>query len=470
MEPGDVRACRSSRLRVLGASLVLAVSAATVLAQDPTANAPQPPPWQRVLKGDEAKRVEALEKSIQDLEKKGQFAEAIAPAREVLAIRGRVQGEDHWETVNARIKEQTCVAGGRPAAGRPVRAGGGSPPARGSRVAPPEGTLRRGRAALPQGPGRSTAGSWRGPPRHGRSLQGSGQQPGCPGEARRGRDAAPGGAGDRVPHPGRGPSPYGLDLQRSGHDPRRPGQACRGRAVAPEGDGELVPHPGRGRPRGDPELQQPGLQPGRPGEIPGSRAPLSQGAGDPAAHPGRGPSPSPPAATATWLTTSMPRGSTPRPSRSIARRWRSGARTLGEDHPHTGRSYNNLATNLHDQGKYAEAEPLLARPWRSTAGRSARTTPTWPSDYDNLADNLDGQGKYAEAEAALQKALAIRRQALGEDHPLTARSYNNLADVPRRPGEVRRGRAAPIRRRWRSTAARWARTTPRRPRAITTWP
>ena len=33
----------------------------------------------------------------------------------------------------------------------------------------------------------------------------------------------------------------------------------------------------------------------------------------------------------------------------------------GEDHPHTASSYNNLAGNLNDQGKYAEAEPLYRR-------------------------------------------------------------------------------------------------------------
>ena len=33
-------------------------------------------------------------------------------------------------------------------------------------------------------------------------------------------------------------------------------------------------------------------------------------------------------------------------------------KVLGEEHPHTATSYNNVAANLHDQGKYTEAEPL----------------------------------------------------------------------------------------------------------------
>jgi tetratricopeptide (TPR) repeat protein len=58
---------------------------------------------------------------------------------------------------------------------------------------------------------------------------------------------------------------------------------------------------------------------------------------------------------------------------------------LGEDHPHTAQSYNNVAANLGAQGQHAQAEPLL------------------------------------------QKALAICRRVLGEDHPDTALSYNNVA-------------------------------------------
>jgi CHAT domain-containing protein len=58
---------------------------------------------------------------------------------------------------------------------------------------------------------------------------------------------------------------------------------------------------------------------------------------------------------------------------------------LGEQHPHTAESLNNLAANLGAQGKYADAESLL------------------------------------------RQALAIRRKVLGEQHPNTATSLYNLA-------------------------------------------
>jgi tetratricopeptide (TPR) repeat protein len=36
-------------------------------------------------------------------------------------------------------------------------------------------------------------------------------------------------------------------------------------------------------------------------------------------------------------------------------------RVLGEEHPSTAASYNNVASNLNAQGKYEQAEPLLRK-------------------------------------------------------------------------------------------------------------
>jgi tetratricopeptide (TPR) repeat protein len=65
------------------------------------------PPWQRVLAGDDAKRVKELEAQIDELEKNAQFGEAVAPARRVVETRDRVQGADHWQTRSAIIKAVT---------------------------------------------------------------------------------------------------------------------------------------------------------------------------------------------------------------------------------------------------------------------------------------------------------------------------------------------------------------------------
>ncbi len=102
-------------------------------------------------------------------------------------------------------------------------------------------------------------------------------------------------------------------------------------------------------------------------------------------------------------------------------------KALGELHPQTAAGYNNLAYNLNYQGKYAEAQPLYEKAlaiWRKALGEEH---PQIATGYTNLAENLNAQGKYAKAQPLFEKALAIRRKALGEDHPETARGYNNLA-------------------------------------------
>jgi tetratricopeptide (TPR) repeat protein len=102
-------------------------------------------------------------------------------------------------------------------------------------------------------------------------------------------------------------------------------------------------------------------------------------------------------------------------------------KTLGEDHPDTATSYDNVAVNLSYQGKYLEAGPLYQKSLdirRKTLGEEHSDT---AQSYNNLANNLNSQGKYAEAEPLLRKALDIRRKTLGESHPDTAESYNSVA-------------------------------------------
>ena len=61
--------------------------------------------------------------------------------------------------------------------------------------------------------------------------------------------------------------------------------------------------------------------------------------------------------------------------------------TLGDEHPDTLVSINNLAALLHTQGKLSEAEPLF------------------------------------------REALSARKRTLGGEHPFTLGSINNLAVV-----------------------------------------
>src|SRR5262249_52462617 len=54
----------------------------------------------------DAKRVAELEKKVDQLEAAGKYKEAQPPAREVVQIRRRVQGANHWETVDARRRQE----------------------------------------------------------------------------------------------------------------------------------------------------------------------------------------------------------------------------------------------------------------------------------------------------------------------------------------------------------------------------
>src|SRR5262249_9094365 len=86
-----------------------------------------------------------------------------------------------------------------------------------------------------------------------------------------------------------------------------------------------------------------------------------------------------------------------------------------------------LATTLRAQGKYAEAEAMLRRALAIRLKALGEGHPDTALSYNNLAATLHAQRKYAEAEPTLRPAPASQLKALGEGHPLTALSYHNLA-------------------------------------------
>ncbi len=102
-------------------------------------------------------------------------------------------------------------------------------------------------------------------------------------------------------------------------------------------------------------------------------------------------------------------------------------RLLGEDHPDTAKSYENLGMNLYAQGKYAEAEVLLRKAMSILRRQLGEDHCDTANCYNDLAMILDDQSRNAEAESLLRIALAILRQRLGDNHPDTAACYNNLA-------------------------------------------
>ena len=115
---------------------------------------------------------------------------------------------------------------------------------------------------------------------------------------------------------------------------------------------------------------------------------------------------------------------------------------LGNDHPDTANSLNNLALTYQFQGRYGEAEPLYQRALAIRETVLGNDHPDTANSLNNLAFLYQSQGRYGEAEPLYQRALVIRETALGNDHPRTATSLNNLAGLYQSQG--RYGEAEPL--------------------------
>ena len=117
-------------------------------------------------------------------------------------------------------------------------------------------------------------------------------------------------------------------------------------------------------------------------------------------------------------------------------------KVLGEQHPETAASYNNVAFCLQSQGRHGEALPLYQKALALTRRVLGERHLETGTSYNNVAFSLQRQGRIAEALPLYHKALAINRKVLGEQHPDTATSSPKPGLVPARSGQVCRGAAA----------------------------
>jgi tetratricopeptide (TPR) repeat protein len=104
-------------------------------------------------------------------------------------------------------------------------------------------------------------------------------------------------------------------------------------------------------------------------------------------------------------------------------------RVLGEEHPDTLLSINNMGTLLVRQSKLAEAEPYLREALEKRRRVSGEEHPETLTTINNMGILLQAQGKLAEAELYLREALEKRRRVLGEEHADTLLSINNVGYV-----------------------------------------
>lgn len=103
---------------------------------------------------------------------------------------------------------------------------------------------------------------------------------------------------------------------------------------------------------------------------------------------------------------------------------------------------NRLADVYHDQGKYAEAEPLYKRSLVLTRRILGPDHPDVAANLNNLATLYHDEGRYSSAEALYKQALAIVEKRLGPNSPDVAVSLNNLAEVYGEQGKY--AEAAPL--------------------------
>jgi hypothetical protein len=109
---------------------------------------------------------------------------------------------------------------------------------------------------------------------------------------------------------------------------------------------------------------------------------------------------------------------------------------LGDEHPHTLTSIGNLALTLGARGDFAAAQTLQEQALearRRVLGEEHLDTLT---NMNNLAETLKLQGNLARACALHERILEVSRRTLGDDHPFTLTSMNNLASSLRNTGDL----------------------------------
>ncbi|KPQ32078.1 MAG: TPR repeat [Phormidesmis priestleyi Ana] len=107
---------------------------------------------------------------------------------------------------------------------------------------------------------------------------------------------------------------------------------------------------------------------------------------------------------------------------------------LGERHPDTARSLDNLAGLYRSHGRYGEAEPLYIKALEIRKTELGERHPDTGLGLNNLAALYESQGRCAEAELLYIEALEISKTKLGDHNPATATGLNNLAALYKSQG------------------------------------
>jgi tetratricopeptide (TPR) repeat protein len=366
---------RMRLLALLGLSLAVVAHAADTK-----------PPWQRLLSGDDAKKAAGLQQRIEELDAADKYTEAIRLQEELLALRTKVQGADHWETVDEKwaltaLQKVSALtaeqrAGWRQATRGAAQARSLEQKAQHEKALPlKQERLKWCRQVLGE-EHPDTAQSYNSVAFN---LNAQGKYAEAGPLYQRALDICHKALGEEHPHTAISYNNFAFNLNAQGKYAQAGPLYQRALDIHRKTLGEEHPDTATSYNNVAGNLDHQGQY--------AEGGPLVQRALD------------------------------------IRRK------ALGEQHPDTASSYNNVAFNLNAQGKYAEAEPLYQRALDIYRKALGEEHPATASSYNNVAANLSAQGKYAEAGPLVQKALDIRRKALGEEHPDTATSYNNVAST-----------------------------------------
>ncbi|HKI30731.1 MAG TPA: tetratricopeptide repeat protein [Gemmataceae bacterium] len=340
------------------------------------------PPWKRLLQGEDAKKVEALQKQINELEDVGKFAQAITPAEECLALRRRVQGDEHWQTGDARR------------AGRLLRQLADMPAEKQQRYLKASQMLFQA-IQLDQTPPDSE--------RLYRQVLTILEQD----------------LGPQHPLPALVDNELANNLADQGQFTKaeplyRQALAIREQVLGP----------------GHPDTAQSYNNLGHYLHTQGkfAEADKSYRKALEIREQVLGPGHRDTARSYSNLASLLDSQGKYQDAEALFRKALAIRRQLLPPYPpEIASSYGNLAANQSRQGKYAEAEVLDRQALKIREEVFGRVHPYTALSYSNLGHDLDTQGKYAEAEALHRQALAIRLQVRGPGHSETAASYNNLA-------------------------------------------
>jgi tetratricopeptide (TPR) repeat protein len=109
-------------------------------------------------------------------------------------------------------------------------------------------------------------------------------------------------------------------------------------------------------------------------------------------------------------------------------------RVLGEEHHSTLTSMANLASTYRDRGRRKEAEELFMRVIEMSLRVLGEEHPSTLTIMNNLASTYMNQGRWKEAEELVVRVMETRKRVLGEEHPDTLTSMANLASTYRDQG------------------------------------